>query len=698
MTGPEPAGRVVLVDVSPAEEESLAGLPGAEQTPARDLSSVVTDVRAPVDVVVIGSAAVSALALAQRAHDLAPDAGVVVIAADIHAVRRQVSYTPGVPLDILVAAVDDASLVDRVAELRRAVVGRRRHSAVLAAVARTTAGSGGRARPVPTSVGALLEHAPTAVVVTSPGGDLLGWNRAAEKLFDLEPAMTGRPVDDLIPGAYPLIRQATEVVGAGARGSSVTAVEMSIKGRALEISAVGSQTDDGRIVALLFVVDVTAQRAVERERDRLVGHVRLLGEVSQLLMTSLSGFRPLPRLADTLVPALADWVSIEVRREKGLQEDFTIRHRDPRLGNVIREAQRLKAPGHSVTEASRRAGEGERVLLQVMHPDELVAHVPDTGLRALVAELGMDSAVAVPIPGRVGIVGSLLLVNSPGSRRFDDTDLELAVEIGRRAGIAIDNARLYAGQRHVATELQQSLLTEPPKLPFAEIAVRYVAAGQQAQVGGDWYDAFRQRDGDLTVVIGDVAGHDTRAAAAMGQLRGLLRGVGFTSGDGPGHVLSAVDEAIDGLELSVIATAVVAQLTASGGLDGVTLGLRWSNAGHPLPVVVQSDGRTRVLQSADGRADLLLGADPAAPRRTQETTLAPGSTLLLYTDGLIERRHQSLDEGLARLLETVKAIPRVSLDRLCDAILHSMVPQPGEDDVAIVAVRPRALATSRARR
>ncbi len=442
-----------------------------------------------------------------------------------------------------------------------------------------------------------------------------------------------------------------------------------------------------------------SQRLVEaeRQRDRFAGHVQLLGRVSESLMESLDLSESLSRLADALVPALADWVSIQVREEHDQLYDIAMKHRDPRLAAVTREAERLKRRRHCFTEPSRRAAGGHSVLLSLVDADGLVDQVPDAELRSLVQQLGMRSVLAVPIPGRIGVLGSLLLANAPGNGGFGETDLALAAEIGRRAGIALDNARLYAGQRHLATELQQSLLTPAPAVSFADIAVRYVAAAREAQVGGDWYDAFCQRSGDLTIVIGDVVGHDTRAAAAMGQLRALVRGISFTTAETPSQVLTAVDEAIEGLKLATIATAVVAQLTSPGSHDSTDrLRVRWSNAGHPPPVLLDRKGHTRVLGPSTGKADLLLGVDASRRRRTQQTTLPAGSTLLLYTDGLVERRGETLDDGLRRLLSTIEQHAHEDLDGLCDAIVSKMMPDANEDDVAIVAVRPLALTPGRA--
>jgi serine phosphatase RsbU (regulator of sigma subunit)/PAS domain-containing protein len=675
----------------------VEGLAGAERIRSSDVAGTPAPPGGPVDpvdlvdLVVIGPRVTSAVATVQRAHRRWPDASVAVITPDPDAVRRQASFAPGVPLDLLVAGADDDDLVPRLQQLRSASVGRRRHSAVLAAVVQ---GVGAADAPAPsrvTAVGALLEHAPLAVLVADAAGDLLGWNRRAEHLFGLQPAMSGQPVDDVVPGAMSLMTSAPPPAGHGAKPWGVRPpMHLRVADRVdVELSAVSSQDDLGRPVVLLLAIDVTDQRRAERERDRLAAQVELLGQISQSLMGSLDLTESQSRLAGALVPALADWVSIHLRDEHDQPAGVLIRHRDPALDAVVGKAERLKSRRGLSTEPSRRAAAGEAVLLRHVDAEELLAQVPDAGLHSLVRLLGTRSLIAVPVPGRTSLLGSLLLARAPGSTPYEAADLDLALEIGRRAGIALDNARLYSGQRHLATELQQSLLTEPPTVGFADIAVRYVAAGQQAQVGGDWYDAFRQRSGDLVLVIGDVVGHDTRAAAAMGQIRGLVRGICFNSPDVPSRLLSSVDEAIVGLELGTMATAVLAQLSLPAVEDdGNGVRMRWSNAGHPPPVLLDASGRARLLEPGSGKADLLLGVDASAGRTTEETTLPVGSTLLFYTDGLVERRGEDLDDGLRRLLATVEQHASEGLGALCDAILEVMVPRAGEDDVAMVAVRP----------
>jgi len=252
---------------------------------------------------------------------------------------------------------------------------------------------------------------------------------------------------------------------------------------------------------------------------------------------------------------------------------------------------------------------------------------------------------------------------------------------------------LYARTRRVARAaetLQRSMLSEPPQPDHVQMAVRYVPAAREAQVGGDWYDAFVQPDGATVLVIGDVVGHDTEAAAVMGQLRGLLRGIAFDSGLGPADVLRRLDAAVAGLAMDAIASVLVARLeqTPEEFEQGVTR-LVWSNAGHLPPVVLTEDGGTELLDGG-ARADLLLGVDPGAPRREQEAVLQRGSTVLLYTDGLVERRDQVFDEGVDALRELLVRLGDLTVEQLADTLLTDLLPERAEDDVALVAVRLHA--------
>ncbi|WP_448613721.1 SpoIIE family protein phosphatase [Modestobacter sp. URMC 112] len=248
---------------------------------------------------------------------------------------------------------------------------------------------------------------------------------------------------------------------------------------------------------------------------------------------------------------------------------------------------------------------------------------------------------------------------------------------------------LYARSRRVAQAaltLQRSMLSEPPAPEHLQVTVRYVPAAQDAQVGGDWYDVFSQPDGATALVIGDVVGHDTEAAACMGQLRGLLRGISFDSADSPAGVLRRLDRAMDGLRLQTLATAVVARLEQSPEEveSGVTR-LRWSNAGHPPPVVLLPDGTTEVLDRP--AAELLVGVHVDARRTDHVVSLPRGSTVLLYTDGLVERRDQPFDDGIENLRTELSALRDVPVAELADRLLARVLPDRAQDDVALITVR-----------
>ncbi|GAB3194681.1 hypothetical protein GCM10027261_13160 [Geodermatophilus arenarius] len=242
-----------------------------------------------------------------------------------------------------------------------------------------------------------------------------------------------------------------------------------------------------------------------------------------------------------------------------------------------------------------------------------------------------------------------------------------------------------AVERALSDRLQQALLTPPPEPDHLQIAVRYRPAADGARVGGDWYDAFLQPDGATVLVIGDVVGHDSDAAAAMGQLRGLVRALAWDQQEPPSATLTRTERAARGLAVGTLATVALARVERHPDVPVAgTRVLRWSNAGHLPPVLLAPDGTTTLLET---RPDRMLGVDPDTRRTDHTAELADGHTLLLVTDGLVERRDADLDAGLAALREALRDLGEVPLEELCDTVLARMVPAAGADDVALVAVR-----------
>jgi serine phosphatase RsbU (regulator of sigma subunit) len=308
--------------------------------------------------------------------------------------------------------------------------------------------------------------------------------------------------------------------------------------------------------------------------------------------------------------------------------------------------------------------------------------MPSGPARELLQALRPESVIVLPLPAEERTVGVLTLYQDAG-RALAEEELETLRQVAAQAGRAIDRVHRQSQQAQLAEALQRSLLTDPPAIDDVAVVVRYVPATEAARVGGDWYDAFLQRDGAAVVVIGDVVGHDTAAAAAMGQLRSLLRGIAHYSGAGPAEVLHGLDQAIADMHTDTLATAAVARLERTAG-DGWRR-LRWANAGHPPPMVLAPDGEVTVLGGEIG--DLMLGVDPTTERAEPVTTVAPGAIVLLYSDGLIERRDSTIDEGMARLSAHLMELAGRPLEELCDALLRRMLLGTPQDDVALVAVR-----------
>ncbi|MEE1807802.1 PP2C family protein-serine/threonine phosphatase [Streptomyces sp. BE133] len=219
----------------------------------------------------------------------------------------------------------------------------------------------------------------------------------------------------------------------------------------------------------------------------------------------------------------------------------------------------------------------------------------------------------------------------------------------------------------------------PDNEPYA-VTARYVPAPTAAEVGGDWYDCFPLPDDASALIIGDVVGHDVQAAVTMSQLRNMLRALACDRRELPGDILRRLDLISDTLYPAHIASCIYARLEAS---SHGCWHLRFSNAGHPPPLLVGHDGDTRYLDDSHG---LLLGVDTTRSRPDREEILKPAATLLLYTDGLIARPGESVEDRLHRLREEAAALARESLSTFCDAILADLG-TGSTDDIALLAVR-----------
>ncbi len=297
---------------------------------------------------------------------------------------------------------------------------------------------------------------------------------------------------------------------------------------------------------------------------------------------------------------------------------------------------RAVADGHAVWVHEPEPGEA---------PDE-----QDPSLVALLRDRKMTKAVSLPLIAAGRVVGALG-VGFTGRGRLDEGERTTLQALAEPCGVALDRARLYRAEHEIAQTLQRSLLPQGlPVVPRLPIAVRYLPGAVGTSAGGDWYDVVEVDDTHVAVVVGDVVGQGTAAAAVMGQLRTALSGY-LLAGHGPGPALDLLDGLVARVPGARASTAVCVLV------DTVTGDVRWSRAGH-LPVLLAPADRSApcLLTDPAGHGPLLGLAHTRAQARTEGTTrIAPGSSLVLYTDGLVERRRESLDEGLDRLVAVAAA-------------------------------------------
>ncbi|MFS0695554.1 PP2C family protein-serine/threonine phosphatase [Streptomyces nitrosporeus] len=285
--------------------------------------------------------------------------------------------------------------------------------------------------------------------------------------------------------------------------------------------------------------------------------------------------------------------------------------------------------------------------------------------------------VAISVRGRV--YGNLYLSGRRDGKPFDEHDEGVIRALAGTAGVAIENARLYQQVRGSSEQFQRLLLPRLLDLGPFQACTIYRPANAPGHLGGDWYDAFKLEDGSCVAVIGDVIGHDLEAAASMSQIRNMLRALSFDGRTPPSTELSRLDRIMLATGGNAVTTACVARI------EPVYEGwiMRWSNAGHPPPLVLLPDGQVLYLEAEPG---IPLGVDADMPRPDHTYALPPGSTVVMYTDGLVERHDEPLDRGLESLAATAGRHAGDGVDDLC-AALADHHPGDGHDDLAVLVLR-----------
>jgi len=451
------------------------------------------------------------------------------------------------------------------------------------------------------------------------------------------------------------------------------------------------RNQDGNPVRLRGVmVDVTdrllAERALRDSRERL----SFLAEASALLSSSLNYATVLDRLANLVVPSLADWCAVDVLEEDDTLRRVAVAHADPAKRETARQLIGIRPDQDDGRVLREVLASGEAVIA----PDGLDAcggTTSDPERRRVILELGCRTAVVVPLVARGRTLGAMTLVSADDERIYGAADVSLAVDLARRAALAVDNARLYRDRTHVARTLQRSLLPPHlPQIPGVEVAARYHAAGEGNDVGGDFYDLFRTAKDDWAIVIGDVCGKGADAAALTALARYTLRAAAMQARK-PSRVLAMLNEAVlgeaatrDSMDQRFCTVAYTRLRPTANGVRITT-----TSGGHPVPLIVRTDGTIE----AACRVGTLLGVLPEPSLADRSAELTPGEVLLLYTDGIPEARGPGGVFGEDRFRELVASCAGLDATAIAERIERTVLEfQEGNprDDIALLAVRVAA--------
>lgn len=451
-----------------------------------------------------------------------------------------------------------------------------------------------------------------------------------------------------------------------------------------------------QVVGVCVTLSDTAERRSAEER------LALLNEASVSIGRTLDVMRTGQELADLAVPRLADYVCVDL-------VDALLSGQEPPHGPAAGAVLRRVA-NRSIHEGTPEAvvavgdvdfypaNSAQAHCLATGHsalyrtPSEATWVREDPLRMAKVREYGFHSWMTVPVDARGTRLGVAMFLRSRHSASFDDEDLSLAEEVVARAAVCLDNARRFTRERTAALTLQQSLL--PQRLPdqsAVQAAFRYLPGAPELGVGGDWIDVIPLSGARVALVVGDVVGHGLQASATMGRLRTAVRTLADVDLP-PDELMTHLDDLVIRLASESetggegVAASEIGATCLYAVYDPVTGRCCLARAGHPLPAVVRPDGTTALLDLPAG-PPLGLGG---LPFESAEVQLEEGSLLALYTDGLIESRHQDVDTGVERLLRELSGV-HASPDAMCDQVVEALMPDHRTDDAALLLARVRRL-------
>jgi PAS domain S-box-containing protein len=442
---------------------------------------------------------------------------------------------------------------------------------------------------------------------------------------------------------------------------------------------------DGRTVIGVGVtaIDITERRALlQAEREARL-RADFLARAGAILESSLDFEETLANVANIAIPEIADWCAVSILDDAGRMREVATAHVDPAQREVARElSERYPPDPEAPTGTLAVARSGETLFIREITDEMLVAGLPDPDHLALVRRLGLRSVIIAPMTAGGRTSGTLTLASAESGRLFEPADVQLAEELARRAGVAIENSRLYTERTRIAHTLQARLLPERlPEIPGVVLAARYRAAGELNEVGGDFYDVFPRSDTDWALVVGDVSGKGAEAAAVTALARYSLRAATMEEG-APSRALRRLNQAMLSDASQQFATVVLGYVAPDG--DG-GLHVRVALGGHPPPLVLRADGRIE----APGRYGVLLGITDDPLLHDDEFSLHPGDVMLLYTDGVTEAGPRDRPLGEDGLRALIAGLTTREPEQIVDAVEQAVVgAQAGEprDDIALLAL------------
>ena len=553
----------------------------------------------------------------------------------------------------------------------------------------------------------ILDGAGVGVAVLDPSLRYTYVNRALAGYNGFPPeAHIGRSLAEILPDidVEPLERMLRQVLADGAPRSTtvegVTNASRDSELRWFHNAYHRLETESGEPVGVVaMVLEITEDRRIRERLDRARARLSALDSAAAQIGTTLDMQQTCKELTRVLVPQLADLAAVDIleaERDRpapppspspdpaGTGSPLRMRRLalSTRAG-LVKAGRYFGTPGAAIeVQASSlhaRCVETRKPVIANSPSDEqLLRDAPNADRLNRYRRLGLHSAMAVPLIAHREVFGVAMLVRSGDTPPFGTEDADFAAAVVARAASGISHAQRFAREHETALTLQRALMSEPTSPhPDVECAGRYLPAGAGAEVGGDWYDSIALPDGRTLLAVGDVMGHGLEAAATMAEYRSMTRTLAL-QGWSPERILARAQRTMEALGRERVATCVLAEVDPVAGL------VRLAAAGH-LPPLLLAPGRPSRL--------VRLPLDPPLGVGTQDyhgTTLRlpPGGALLLYSDGLVERRGEDIDDGL-NALAALELDPAAPLEKLLDAALArlSVRQEEGFDDVAVLAAR-----------